>query len=203
MIQKDVPPLLVSSQISCSPPPPASGILSKTWMLFQVQTLKEQLGFAPPGAGEWLGRGGGPRARGWALPLPSPPPVERAESLGSALGGGDGVSAARRSRLAGSGLRGCAGTRAVTAEPAGVRIRAEPGLGPGIGLLSVLAPLLSSGSHSRGAVPLGFSLPQHSVSPVSPLPPSHPSRDFNPPRGLRPPLGFPSPAPIPSGCPFP
>ena len=47
-------------------------------MLFQVRTLKEQLGFAPLGAGEWLEQGGGPPAKGWGpapsiLPLPSPP----------------------------------------------------------------------------------------------------------------------------------
>lgn len=66
----------LGSQISC---PRTAGTLSKTWVLFQVQTLKNSW------VQEWENGGGWAGVHGLqAGPRPfSPPPAARAESLGS------------------------------------------------------------------------------------------------------------------------
>lgn len=105
--------------------------------------------------------------------------------MGPAHRGGVGVEAAGSSGSAGSGLRGCAGTRAVAAEPARVRGRSRPGLGAGIRKLSVLSPMLSSARHSGSAWLLA---PPEFPIPSSPPPPISPILGFQlPPQGLRPP----------------
>lgn len=103
------------------------------------------------------GRGSAGCRPGHAPPLPRP--LRGWSRYGPALGGGEGAASAGYSSSAGSGLGGCTRTGAVAAEPAGVRGRAGPGLGAGIGQLSVLTALLSSARHSRGEALPGFPSP--------------------------------------------
>lgn len=166
-------------------------------MLFCVQLLKEQLGFRSPGSTGTVGaaRGSADWRPGPASPLPRPP--QGRSRLGPARGGGEGVTVAESLRSAGSGLRGCARTGAVAAEPAGVRGHAGRGLGAEIRQLSCSHPSSPLPRTAAAQLRLAFPFPRIPHPQLLPLPPLHPSRDFSSPKASAPLLDPLLPVPIP------